>query len=267
MPRKRTSSPRTPRPPNAFILYRSEMIAQLPPPPPGTLRKQSEASRMISELWDNESDEVRAQYKQLSLRKKAEHEGRDPDYKYSPRGKEQREREGERNLRSKDRVTKRSAIERAGHVDSQDAFSKTGSVSESMYPSSSTGQSTVRNHFAIAATDRLSIPRRAQADETPTAWSQQDIEEVFGVLYENLGSGSNYHVQSGAYHDATTTSCNGPDGVQKVASEALRDQSYDANAHASLHWPRDREYVPQSCEASFESMVREFTGEELDQWY
>ncbi|KAG6859931.1 hypothetical protein C0995_001774 [Termitomyces sp. Mi166 len=237
MPRKTTSSQRIPRPPNAFILYRSHMTTQLPPPPPGTYRKQGEISQMISELWRNESREVKAQYQQLALVKKVEHEARYPGYKYSPRNKEQRERERETRSKLKDRERKHNSNARARHIESQDTFSATGSVHEAMYTSSTTGKSST--------------------DEAHSAWSQQEIEETFRALYDNLGNGSNYNVQSGACYYATGYT--GPDGIQQVGSEGLIDQSH-GDAHASLRWASDN-YVPEGYETSFESMTREFTWE------
>ncbi|KAG6847907.1 hypothetical protein H0H93_005024 [Arthromyces matolae] len=80
-----------PRPPNAFILYRSHMSSRLLPPAPGTYRTQTEISRIISTLWRNESADIKSHFRDLALLKKAEHEARYPGYKYSPRRRSERE--------------------------------------------------------------------------------------------------------------------------------------------------------------------------------
>lgn len=130
---RKNESQRIPRPPNAFILYRSHMTGKLPPPSPGTYWKQGDISRMVSELWHNESKEVKAEYQQLAHIKKLEHEAKYPGYKYSPRSKEQRERE--RRARSNET---NSSVD---PVDFHDAFSPTDYLS--IYPSTSSGPSQV----------------------------------------------------------------------------------------------------------------------------
>ncbi|KAG6868312.1 hypothetical protein C0993_005117 [Termitomyces sp. T159_Od127] len=185
---------RIPRPPNAFILYRSYMTGKLPPPSPGTYRKQGDISRMISELWRNESKEVKAQYQQLALTKKLEHEVKYPGYKYSPRSKEQRERE-----------------RRA----------------------------------------RLNETNSSTFELTPTAWSQQDIEEVFKALHGNTG-GSNYHI-----HPETHAACYGLD-VQ------FANAFSHTNQNASSQWQAYGDYIPSTYEASLDSMLQELTEGQIN---
>ncbi|GLB37261.1 putative high mobility group [Lyophyllum shimeji] len=80
-----------PRPPNSWILYRSDMVSLLPPPPPGTTRSQAEVSRMISQMWKNEAPEVKAEYERRAEVKKLEHAALYPHYRYMPKSKELKE--------------------------------------------------------------------------------------------------------------------------------------------------------------------------------
>jgi hypothetical protein len=82
-----------PRPPNAWILYRSDKLRQLPPIEPGNPRRaQAEVSKMISSMWKNESDTVRAEYERRADAKKAEHQHMYPGYRFQPMKKEDKER-------------------------------------------------------------------------------------------------------------------------------------------------------------------------------
>ncbi|PCH43977.1 hypothetical protein WOLCODRAFT_54214, partial [Wolfiporia cocos MD-104 SS10] len=92
-----------PRPPNAWILYRTdrlrELQAQLPPPAdpgpdgapadPGSRRKKGKlsmavASHTLGEMWKAESPAVRAEYERLANEKKTEHANAHPGYRYQP---------------------------------------------------------------------------------------------------------------------------------------------------------------------------------------
>lgn len=82
------STPRVaqpPRPANAWILYRSDKIKELPPVPPGAPRRpQSDVSKMISRMWKEETDAVKAIYEKRAELKKAEHQARYPNYRFQP---------------------------------------------------------------------------------------------------------------------------------------------------------------------------------------
>ncbi|KAK4706151.1 hypothetical protein P7C70_g39, partial [Phenoliferia sp. Uapishka_3] len=63
----------TPRPPNAWILYRSQQIRNLKQDPDLAKKPQSEISKVIGQMWRTESDEVRQWYEHQAEIKKAEH--------------------------------------------------------------------------------------------------------------------------------------------------------------------------------------------------
>src|SRR5882724_9199923 len=51
------------RPPNAWIIYRKTKLPTLPPVAPGQSRRcQAEVSRIISKMWREEPDHVKAEY-------------------------------------------------------------------------------------------------------------------------------------------------------------------------------------------------------------
>ncbi|TDL16647.1 high mobility group box, partial [Rickenella mellea] len=74
-----------PRPPNAWILYRSERLRSIAALNPGAPRlAQADISKQISGMWKNESDEVRAHYEHLAKIKKMEHQLLYPSYRFQP---------------------------------------------------------------------------------------------------------------------------------------------------------------------------------------
>lgn len=79
-----------PRPPNAWILYRSDRLKELPPLAQGERRAQADVSRMISRMWKGETDETRQHYERLADEKKAEHSIKYPGYRFQPMKKEER---------------------------------------------------------------------------------------------------------------------------------------------------------------------------------
>lgn len=103
----RTKKP--PRPPNAWILYRSDKIHQLPPLEPGQPRRsQAEVSRIISAMWANELDEVHQEYERRAEAAKAEHALKYPGYRFKPMTKE--EKRAQKQLEQDQRLAKRRGL-------------------------------------------------------------------------------------------------------------------------------------------------------------
>lgn len=81
------------RPPNSWILYRRDARNNLPPEAPGEPRRaQADVSKLISTMWKNEPDHVRAHYERLAEQAKMEHKMMYPDYKFTPETKQEKER-------------------------------------------------------------------------------------------------------------------------------------------------------------------------------
>lgn len=94
-----------PRPPNSWILYRSAKVRELkarqeatagkqtaksPPQRAGKLTTshmvlQAEVSRIVSDMWKAEGEEVKQYYSDLAKEKKRSHQVMFPDYKFRPR--------------------------------------------------------------------------------------------------------------------------------------------------------------------------------------
>lgn len=96
-----------PRPPNAWILYRSDKLRQLPP---AKGRAQADVSKTISAMWKNETDTVRLFYERMADARKAEHQRLYPDYRFQPVKREDKAkmREQQKVARERARAERRS---------------------------------------------------------------------------------------------------------------------------------------------------------------
>ncbi|OMH82688.1 Silenced mating-type M-specific polypeptide Mc [Zancudomyces culisetae] len=74
---------RTPRPANAFILYRKNKQAEVIKNNPGVSNK--EISCIIGKMWREETSEIRNEYRVKAEEEKKKHKILYPDYKYQPR--------------------------------------------------------------------------------------------------------------------------------------------------------------------------------------
>ncbi len=103
------SAPRVvkaPRPPNAWIIYRSDKVHQLPPLEPGQPRRaQADVSKMISSMWANESEQTRQEYERRAEEAKAAHALKYPGYRFKPMKKE--EKRAQREQEQSERLAKR----------------------------------------------------------------------------------------------------------------------------------------------------------------
>ncbi|KAJ2706627.1 hypothetical protein H4R19_004991 [Coemansia spiralis] len=80
----RTAKPkRTPRPPNAFILYRKAKQAEVIRDNPGVSNK--DVSCIIGQMWKAEDPAVQDKYRELAEIEKKKHKEMHPNYKYQPR--------------------------------------------------------------------------------------------------------------------------------------------------------------------------------------
>jgi len=90
-----------PRPPNAWILYRSHKLRELPPVKG---RAQADVSKLISDLWKKEEDSVRLNYERMADQRKAEHQQMYPHYRFQPVKKEDKAKQREQQKLEKQRA-------------------------------------------------------------------------------------------------------------------------------------------------------------------
>ncbi|KAJ2608166.1 hypothetical protein EV177_005123, partial [Coemansia sp. RSA 1804] len=78
-----TKPKRTPRPPNAFILYRKAKQAEVIRDNPGVSNK--DVSCIIGQMWKGEDPTVQDKYREQAEMEKKKHKEMHPNYKYQPR--------------------------------------------------------------------------------------------------------------------------------------------------------------------------------------
>lgn len=128
-----TKEERTPRPPNAWILYRSFKSQELKDqqelefgPQRSKPRSQAEVSRIVSAMWKSERPEVRQQFELIAKERKRQHQESFPGYRYRPR-----------------RPPRTGAPQRASSSRKSDPardYSGESGASSSMHPSSPSGE-------------------------------------------------------------------------------------------------------------------------------
>ncbi|KAI8617903.1 hypothetical protein BC830DRAFT_55488 [Chytriomyces sp. MP71] len=90
-PTKKPAGDRVLRPPNAFILYRSEMQPKLVAENKGGGRSSRDWSGIVGQMWKNEDPVVKAKYHEMARSRLLEHKQKYPDYKYAPGRKKAKE--------------------------------------------------------------------------------------------------------------------------------------------------------------------------------
>ncbi|KAF5370574.1 hypothetical protein D9758_002087 [Tetrapyrgos nigripes] len=105
-----------PRPPNAWILFRSDMLRKINPHTwdangRPTRKTQAVVSKEVADLWKTASPDVRAEYERRADAKKAEHSIQFPNYRFTPLKKEDRMKlkEEKKLLKEQERANKRRA--------------------------------------------------------------------------------------------------------------------------------------------------------------
>ena len=99
-----------PRPSNAWILYRSDKVQEMSPPPLGHAKlTQAEISKIVSAQWRSETEEVRVLYERRADKAKAEHARLYPNYRFAPmkRADKDRIREEKRLAKEQERAGRR----------------------------------------------------------------------------------------------------------------------------------------------------------------
>ncbi|KAK0455400.1 uncharacterized protein EV420DRAFT_1272450 [Desarmillaria tabescens] len=96
------SSAKPPRPPNAWILFRSDMVRIMPKPANGS-SQQSVVSKAISKLWAEADPAIKHEYERRAEIRKQEHHEMYPNYRFQPVKKEDKERRKEEDRQAKER--------------------------------------------------------------------------------------------------------------------------------------------------------------------
>lgn len=166
-----------PRPPNAWILYRSDKLRELAVnQPPGPRKPQAEISKIISQMWAAEGPETKGMYESRADEKKAEHALLYPGYKFAPMKREDKV-QMRRAIRLEKEEVKQAERNRArkrkgkGRADDEDDDSY-GAYPSPPSPTRANRDSEAPSRPFITA-PTTSLPYPLSANTTPTQGLQQ----------------------------------------------------------------------------------------------
>jgi len=91
-PERAGPAKKPPRPPNAFILYRKDKQKSVQEREVGITN--NEVSKVIGDMWKQETKEVKDHYQALAQQSREQHQKEYPGYKYAPRRPGERKRRG-----------------------------------------------------------------------------------------------------------------------------------------------------------------------------
>lgn len=155
-----------PRPPNAWILYRSDKLQELPPPPVGQSKlTQAQVSKIIAAEWKKEPEEVRNFYEQRAEKAKAEHARLYPNYRFAPMKKVDRDRirEERRQAKELERVGRRVRGRVAPYpppTTSSTTFNLPGPlIIKHVLPHAPSASPTISSHSSSSSATLLEQPR------------------------------------------------------------------------------------------------------------
>ncbi|OSD01293.1 hypothetical protein PYCCODRAFT_1468729 [Trametes coccinea BRFM310] len=91
-PQKPDPTEKVPRPPNAWILYRTARLKEMKAASKDgeCSVKQADFSRIIGEMWKNEKDSVKKEFEKAAEIAKQKHAKKYPGYKYKPKSREEK---------------------------------------------------------------------------------------------------------------------------------------------------------------------------------
>lgn len=115
------AEPHTPRPPNAWILYRSQKFreiqqnreAQTQTGSTDKPKSQAEISRIISQMWQNETAAVKQKFESMADEKKLAHQKMYPTYRYRPKKKGKSKQAGRSHISDQRQTTDTKSANRA----------------------------------------------------------------------------------------------------------------------------------------------------------
>ncbi|GAA5835982.1 hypothetical protein JCM3766R1_005119 [Sporobolomyces carnicolor] len=161
-----------PRPPNAWICYRSARVRELKNTSQYSKMPQASISKLIGELWRGESPEVKKKYEDEAASKKLEHQAKYPDYSFRP---VRRDTGKKPSLRSAD------SFKKAKHAELPSVLRPGPPTVSNSLPSPSSAPPSTQSFPTFALPERFELPHSATASSfapTPSYSTPTD----YGVL-------------------------------------------------------------------------------------
>ncbi|KAI7382124.1 hypothetical protein KC336_g18696 [Hortaea werneckii] len=179
----KNSSPKVPRPPNAFIIYRKDWHARVVAENPGL--HNNAISVIIGRQWRAESETVRAAYIRQAEDKKEQHAIANPGYQYQPRKPSEK----------KKRMTKNKLAKLAAKAQENGATSS--SIAQQTLPDDFDPVAMLDQHLGACATSQpmevssfgnipAAQPATLQQTKKPYAMTFESNAQEYGGLADSL---------------------------------------------------------------------------------
>ncbi|SPO31617.1 related to HMG-box transcription factor [Ustilago trichophora] len=267
--RAEAAEPHTPRPPNAWILYRSQKFREIQQTRDSQARSgssekpksQAEISRIISQMWQNETTAVKQEFEALADEKKLAHQRMYPTYRYRPKKKAKSSKQNaaaitasQINDRSEGHSIKREVQGAFAGAGYQDRYASEGSTStaysttidrkmEGGDPQRAAVSHGISSIHDLAGRELMSRKNNNYPD-------RRDRGELYVPI--NCGRSVSGSISSGEGHSISSYGSNRmhPYGDRVPSSSMLRQESPRASSdvfgdsqppsggtYASSHWP------------------------------
>jgi hypothetical protein len=201
-----SSDGRPPRPANAWILYRSAKMKVLKEPQTSgqPRRTQADISKLIAEMWKNETPGVRQYYEAMSDMKKAEHLAQYPTYRFQPMKKADKEKARLEKKAQKERERAEAALTRSRGSRSRRRQAAAAPADDSQldgqiagfppwYPGTGLGDNAFHSSFRRLSSrtqSPRSVPRLRRASRTrrPSSHNRYPRSHLWKSRMQNLHS-------------------------------------------------------------------------------
>nr|GAT55638.1 predicted protein [Mycena chlorophos] len=202
---KSTPTDHIPRPPNAWILYRSDKTKELRRGAKAQLA--ADESRVISALWRNERPEIKAAYERRAAVAACQHREKYPEYRYQPKSREQKlvEREVAKEVKRREKDAARLLSRRTRSAREEPRLlAGEGATGYGQFH----GQGTLDSFYATVRSDLQPVPPTTLSAPAPTQFMP-----TFAVEYT-----AHTHPSDATYHFASSSSSS-PDWSSTASSD------------------------------------------------
>ncbi|KAK0195214.1 hypothetical protein F5146DRAFT_1132622 [Armillaria mellea] len=234
-----SSSGKPPRPPNAWILFRSDMVRVMPKPASGAAQ-QSVVSKAISKLWAEADPAIKHEYERRAEIRKQEHAEMYPDYRFQPVKKEDKERRKEEAKLAKDRNRRSGRKDRGSNRYEPYPTATTSAVTNAPFPYAIPHFYPLNSQFYHPAPHGPTPPMSAAPSPSPENSPLDDQAVSYPQTYETVSSVS-------SLSSPATTSSVVPSMLLRSSTDAAQEMSL-SSSHASA--PQ----LPPSVPSEFSSL-------------
>ncbi|KAK0241988.1 hypothetical protein EDD85DRAFT_1020677 [Armillaria nabsnona] len=234
-----SSSAKPPRPPNAWILFRSDMVRVMPKPASGAAQ-QSVVSKAISKLWAEADPAIKHEYERRAEIRKQEHAEMYPDYRFQPVKKEDKERQKEEAKQAKERSRRSGRKDRGSNRYEPYPTASTSAVTTAPFPYAIPHFYPLSQPFHPAPhgpTPPMSAAPSPSPENSPLEVISDDQGVSYPQTYETVNNVS-------SLPSSATTSSVVPSMLLRSSNDAAQEMSLSSSQASAPQLPPSPPSVP-----------------------